>query len=189
DKVNLNLVEIASYLEGKTVLVTGGGGSIGSELCRQIARFNPKKLVILDIYENNAYDIQKELLSQYGDNLILEVLIASLRDRETIFDIVAKLKPNVIFHAAAHKHVPLMEFNAAEAVANNIGGTQTLLQLAEYMGPTREAAVSREISKHFEENTRGTLEELANYYVANEPKGEIVVVVKGAEQTKSKKDT
>lgn len=142
DEVNLNLAEIASYLEDKTVLVTGGGGSIGSELCRQIARFNPKKLVILDIYENNAYDIQKELYAQYGDSLALEVLIASVRDRDTIFDIVGRLKPNVIFHAAAHKHVPLMEDSPKEAIKNNVFGTMNLAEAANDFNVERFVLIS-----------------------------------------------
>ncbi|PKM50999.1 MAG: nucleoside-diphosphate sugar epimerase [Firmicutes bacterium HGW-Firmicutes-7] len=142
EPVDLNLHEIASYLEGRVILVTGGGGSIGSELCRQIARFNPKKLVILDIYENNAYEIQKELSSQYSKQLDLEVLIASVRERETIFQIVKSVKPDVIFHAAAHKHVPLMEDSPKEAIKNNVFGTMNVAEAAHEFNVERFVLIS-----------------------------------------------
>lgn len=100
---------ISSYLTNKVVLVTGGGGSIGSELCRQIAKFSPSKLIILDIYENNAYDIHNELQKTYPESLDLVALIASVRDRDNINEIFRSYRPDVVFHAAAHKHVPLME--------------------------------------------------------------------------------
>lgn len=119
DPVKVDLEEISGYLTDKVVLVTGGGGSIGSELCRQIAGFHPKKLLILDIYENSAYDIQNELLRKH-DDLDLEVLIASIRDRKRLEDIFRVYRPQVVFHAAAHKHVPLMEANPQEAIKNNI---------------------------------------------------------------------
>ena len=109
DEINLDLDEISGYLENETVLVTGGGGSIGSELCRQIARFGPKKLIIFDIYENNAYDLQHELMFSYKGKLDLEVLIGSCRDRVRLKEVFEKYSPGVVFHAAAHKHVPLME--------------------------------------------------------------------------------
>ena len=130
DTIDLNIDEISSYIEGRTILVTGGGGSIGSELCRQIAKFKPSKLIILDIYENNAYDIQNELFRLYGNKLDLEVLIASVRDRSSIFRIISEHKPQVIFHAAAHKHVPLMEKSPKEAVKNNIIGTLNMIEAA-----------------------------------------------------------
>ena len=130
DPVDLNIVEISSYIEGRAILVTGGGGSIGSELCRQIAKFNPSKLIILDVYENNAYDIQNELYRTYGEQLDLEVLIASVRDRNSIFRIMNEYKPQVVFHAAAHKHVPLMEKSPKEAVKNNIIGTLNMVEAA-----------------------------------------------------------
>lgn len=117
EPVNLNVSEIAGYIEDNVILVTGGGGSIGSELCRQIIKFEPRKLVILDIYENNAYDIQNELRRKYPKHSI-DVIIASVRDRNSIMDIIGKIKPRVIFHAAAHKHVPLMERCPKEAVKN-----------------------------------------------------------------------
>jgi FlaA1/EpsC-like NDP-sugar epimerase len=109
------------------ILVTGGGGSIGSELCRQIAKFNPKKLLILDIYENNVYDVQMELNYKYPD-MEKEVIIASIRDEKRLRGIFEKYKPDVVFHAAAHKHVPLMEANPAEAIKNNIIGTYNVLK-------------------------------------------------------------
>ena len=115
EQVKVNLDEIMGYIEGQTVLVTGGGGSIGSELCRQIAEHNPKELIILDIYENNAYDIQQELLRKLP-KLSITVLIASVRDKVKIEDVFKKYKPQVVFHAAAHKHVPLMETSPNEAV-------------------------------------------------------------------------
>ncbi len=124
-------VNTAAYYADKVVLVTGGGGSIGSELCRQIAECNPKKLIILDIYENNAYDIQQELIHKYGSSVELEVEIASVRDRERLDGIFAAYKPNVVFHAAAHKHVPLMEHNGCEAVKNNVFGTYNVADMAE----------------------------------------------------------
>lgn len=141
EEIKINVKEITSYLEKKVVLVTGGGGSIGSELCRQIARFKPKKLIILDIYENNAYAIQHELLRQY-DDLNLKVIIASIRDRRRIEKIMREEKPDVIFHAAAHKHVPLMENNPGEAVKNNVFGTLNLAQCADKYGVKRFVMIS-----------------------------------------------
>ena len=119
------------YYAGKTVLVTGGGGSIGSELCRQIAKLQPKKLIIYDIYENNAYDIQQELKSAYGDDLDLSVEIGSVRDKSRLECIFANYHPNVVFHAAAHKHVPLMEQSGCEAIKNNVFGTANTADMAE----------------------------------------------------------
>lgn len=141
DEVKLNIDEISSYIEGKNILVTGGGGSIGSELCRQIARFKPRKLVIFDIYENNAYDIQNELLRRYKD-LNLGVIIGSIRDKKRINEIIEKEKPDVIFHAAAHKHVPLMESNPREAIKNNVFGTLNLAQAADRYGVKRFVMIS-----------------------------------------------
>ncbi|MEA4888147.1 MAG: nucleoside-diphosphate sugar epimerase/dehydratase [Clostridiaceae bacterium] len=122
-EIFLNTPEIAGYLENEVVLVTGGGGSIGSELCRQIARFQPKQLIVFDVYENNAYQLQYELQSLYKGNLEFIVLIGSVRDITRMDKIVKQYKPSVIFHAAAHKHVPLMEDSPGEAVKNNIIGT------------------------------------------------------------------
>ena len=115
--------EIKSYLNQKTIMVTGGGGSIGSELCRQIAKSNPKRLIIIDNYENNAYDIQQELCAEYKDSLNLSVEIASVQDKEKIDILFEKYRPEIIFHAAAHKHVPFMEDCTDEAIKNNIFGT------------------------------------------------------------------
>lgn len=120
-----------AYIKNKTVLVTGGGGSIGSELCRQIARLSPKKLIILDIYENNAYDIQQELIRTHGDKLNLDTQIASVRDKRKLDFLFNENDIDVIFHAAAHKHVPLMETTPEEAVKNNVFGTLNLVQMAD----------------------------------------------------------
>lgn len=129
EEIQLDKAGIDEYIRGKVVLVTGGGGSIGSELCRQIARFNPKLLLILDIYENNAYDIQNELA--YSEpNLNQKVIIGSVRDKVRVNQIISAYRPNIIFHAAAHKHVPLMEDNPSEAIKNNVIGTLNMAQLA-----------------------------------------------------------
>lgn len=141
EEIKLNIEEISSYLKDKVVLVTGGGGSIGSELCRQIARFKPKELIILDIYENNVYDIQNELLREHK-NLNLKVAIASIRDKKRIEEVIEKEKPDVVFHAAAHKHVPLMEENPAEAIKNNVFGTLNLAQTADKYGVKRFVMIS-----------------------------------------------
>jgi len=128
-EIKLNNQEISEYITDKIVLVTGGGGSIGSELCRQISRLNPKKLIIVDIYENNAYDIQNELLHKFP-TLNLLVLIASVRDRFKIDAIFDQERPDIVFHAAAHKHVPLMETSPGEAIKNNVFGTLNVAQIA-----------------------------------------------------------
>ncbi|RKD21931.1 NDP-sugar epimerase, includes UDP-GlcNAc-inverting 4,6-dehydratase FlaA1 and capsular polysaccharide biosynthesis protein EpsC [Caminicella sporogenes DSM 14501] len=141
EPVKVNLEEMSHYLKGKVVLVTGGGGSIGSELCRQISNFKPKKLLILDIYENNAYDIQNELKRSYP-KLNLEVLIASIRDRKRIEEIFEVYKPNVVFHAAAHKHVPLMEANPQEAIKNNVFGTLNVAECADKYGSEKFVLIS-----------------------------------------------
>ncbi len=129
DEVNLDNKAIADYLNGKVVMVTGGGGSIGSELSRQIASFGPKALILLDIYENGVFALQNELLKLHPD-LDLTIKIASVRDRERIYKIMQELKPEVVFHAAAHKHVPLMEANPQAAVKNNVIGTLNVAQAA-----------------------------------------------------------
>ena len=128
--IHTNLDEISTYLRGKIVLVTGGGGSIGSELCRQVAKLEPQKLIILDIYENNAYEVQQELKRKYGDKLNLEVIIGSVRDEKRVDDIMRTYLPDVVFHAAAHKHVPLMEDSPCEAVKNNVFGTLNVAKKA-----------------------------------------------------------
>lgn len=141
EEIRTDLKEISSYITNKVVLVTGGGGSIGSELCRQIANFNPKELIILDIYENSAYDIQNELLRRHKD-LNLKVMIGSIRDRERIDEIMYGERPQVVFHAAAHKHVPLMEDSPREAIKNNVFGTLNLAQLADKYGVDKFVMIS-----------------------------------------------
>jgi FlaA1/EpsC-like NDP-sugar epimerase len=130
EEVKLNSENINKYIKDKVILVTGGGGSIGSELCRQIAKFSPKKLIILDIYENNVYDVQMELNHNYP-NLEKEVIIASIRDEYRLKDVFDTHRPDVVFHAAAHKHVPLMEENPSEAIKNNIIGTYNVLKCSD----------------------------------------------------------
>jgi len=132
DPIKVNLDEILGYIYGKVVMVTGGGGSIGSELCRQIARANPKQLIVFDIYENNAYDIQMELERNYPE-LNLEVLIGSVRNTARLDYVLGTYKPDLVFHAAAHKHVPLMEDSPNEAIKNNVFGTYKMaLAAAKY---------------------------------------------------------
>ena len=126
----------------KVVLVTGGGGSIGSELCRQIAAGRPKRLIIVDIYENSAYSIQQELLRRYGSGLDLEVFIASVRDSKKMDALFERLRPDVVFHAAAHKHVPLMEDSPEEAVKNNVFGTYNVAVSAQKYGAERFVLIS-----------------------------------------------
>ncbi len=123
DTVKCNDPDVYTFVQGKTVLVTGGGGSIGSELCRQVAAHHPARLVILDIYENNAYDIEQELRSHYGKDLNLSVEIASVRDSAKLNLLFDRYRPQIVFHAAAHKHVPLMENCPEEAIKNNVFGT------------------------------------------------------------------
>ncbi len=133
DQIKVNLDEIMGYIENRVVLVTGGGGSIGSELCRQIATHNPKQLIILDIYENNAYDIEQELKRRHPE-LNLLALIASIRDTGKIEDVFKKYSPEIVFNAAAHKHVPLMETSPNEAVKNNVFGTLNVARCADKFG-------------------------------------------------------
>ncbi len=141
DSIKLDYDGISDYLENQVVMVTGGGGSIGSELCRQIVKFNPKQLIILDIYENNAYDLQNELIRQYPE-LNLVTLIASVRDRHRLDEIYQTYQPNVVFHAAAHKHVPLMEVSPSEAIKNNVVGTLNTAELASKYNVKRFVLIS-----------------------------------------------
>ena len=141
DPVKVNLEEIFDYINGKVVMVTGGGGSIGSELCRQIASARPKRLIIFEIYENNAYDIQMELRRTYPD-LKLEVMIGSVRNTNRVDYVVGKYKPDLIFHAAAHKHVPLMEDSPNEAIKNNVFGTYKMAKAAAKYGVRRFVLIS-----------------------------------------------
>ncbi len=141
DPVDLDIDGICSYLAGRTVMVTGGGGSIGSELCRQIADYEPDNLIILDIYENSTYMLQRELQDEHPDLEIIPV-IASVRDRECMKQTFSYFQPDVVFHAAAHKHVPLMEANPGEAVKNNIMGTEVTARLADEFGAERFVLIS-----------------------------------------------
>jgi len=140
--IKLDNTEVNNFYKDKVVLITGGGGSIGSELCRQIAAMNPKKLVILDIYENCAYDIQQELKMKYGTNLDLQVEIISITNRPALERVFEHHKPNIVVMAAAHKHVPLMEHNVIEAVENNVFGTLNTVELAEKYNVDRVHMVS-----------------------------------------------
>jgi FlaA1/EpsC-like NDP-sugar epimerase len=129
DSVSTDLCEIINYIEGKIILVTGGGGSIGSELCRQIANYNPRKLIALDIYENTLFELTHEIRTLHP-NLAFEGIIASVRNKDRMKEIFTKYRPHVVFHAAAHKHVPLMEKSPKEAILNNIIGTKNMVDLA-----------------------------------------------------------
>ncbi len=141
DPIQINNAEVLDYVHGKVVLITGGGGSIGSELCRQIAAHHPKQLVIVDIYENNAYEIQQELIRKHPD-LDLVVLIASVRNTERINRIFATYRPNIVYHAAAHKHVPLMETSPNEAIKNNVFGTYKTAKAADRYGVEKFVLIS-----------------------------------------------
>lgn len=141
ETVKIDLDEVAAYITGKTVLVTGGGGSIGSELCRQAAAQRPKRLIIFDIYENNAYDIQMELRRTHPE-LDLVVLIGSVRDRERVMQVFDRYRPDLVCHAAAHKHVPLMETSPFEAIKNNVFGTYNVAQAADHFGTQRFILIS-----------------------------------------------
>lgn len=141
EQIKTDLNEVYQFLHGKTVLVTGGGGSIGSELCRQIAGHSPKMLIIFDVYENNAYDIQLELKERYPD-LDMRVLIGSVRDSRRIFEVFKKYRPEIVYHAAAHKHVPLMEESPCEAVKNNTIGTYKTAYAAMVNGCERFVLIS-----------------------------------------------
>lgn len=141
DSVQIDLSSVEAYLREKTILVTGGGGSIGSELCRQIAKCSPKCLIIFDIYENNAYEIQQELKKKYPF-LHLEVLIGSVRNTNRIESVMQLYRPNIVFHAAAHKHVPLMEDSPNEAIKNNVFGTYKTARAADKYGVEKFVLIS-----------------------------------------------
>src|SRR5699024_11193928 len=142
EPIKVNMKEMSDYIEERTVLVTGGGGSIGSELCRQIASFNPKHLIIVDNYENNAYAIQQELIRKYEGKLNLSTIIASIREYKRMDEIFNEYKPDVVFHAAAHKHVPLMENSPSEAIKNNIFGTLNVARLCDIYKVKRMVLIS-----------------------------------------------
>ncbi len=142
EPVKVDMSEIKNIIEDKVVVVTGGGGSIGSELSRQIASHNPKQLIIIDIYENNAYEIQQELKRRYGDKLDLVTLIASVRNTHRMETIFEKYRPDIVFHAAAHKHVPLMEDSPNEAIKNNVFGTYKTAAAAGKYGVKRFVLIS-----------------------------------------------
>jgi FlaA1/EpsC-like NDP-sugar epimerase len=141
DPVDLNIDEVSDYIKDKVILVTGAGGSIGSELCRNIGRFNPKMLVMLDISEENLYDLENEWKRIYP-NISYETVIASIRDKDRLFNVFNKYKPNIVFHAAAHKHVPMMEKNPEEAIKNNVFGTWNVVCTAHEMKVKRFIMIS-----------------------------------------------
>ena len=141
EPVKIDMEGIMNYVRGKVIMVTGGGGSIGSELCRQIAKHQPEQLIIVDIYENNAYFIQQEIKNDYPD-IDMVVLIASVRNTKRINSIMAQYRPNIIYHAAAHKHVPLMENSPNEAIKNNVGGTYKMAQAADCYGVEKFILIS-----------------------------------------------
>ena len=142
DEISLEGEKTFKHIKGKTVLVTGAGGSIGSELCRQIAASGPKKLVMVDIYENSVYDVEQELRRRYGEKLKLDVRVASVRDSKKMDALFCEAKPDIIFHAAAHKHVPLMETSPEEAVKNNVFGTYNVAQCADRYGAAAFVLIS-----------------------------------------------
>ena len=141
DPIRVNMDEIYEYISGKTILVTGGGGSIGSELCRQVAAHNPKKLIVFEVYENNAYEIQQELKTKYPD-VDLCVRIGSVRDSRCLESVFAEYRPDLVYHAAAHKHVPLMEDSPCEAIKNNVIGTYKTAYAAMLYGCKRFVLIS-----------------------------------------------
>lgn len=142
DPVNLDMDKIRGYISHKIVMVTGAGGTIGSELCRQIYKYGPRKIILLDNYENNVYNVQQELLMKYYHQLDMEVVIANIREEKRLEEIFSKYRPDIVFHAAAHKHVPLMEANPTEAVKNNVFGTLNLLKISDKYGVKKFVLIS-----------------------------------------------
>ena len=165
-EVVLDQKELNLYFEGKTILVTGAGGSIGSEICRQIARFSPKRLLLLGHGENSIYLIHRELQEKYGKSIELIPVIADIQDRERIFDIMATYQPNVVYHAAAHKHVPLMEYNPHEAVKNNIFGTKNVAEAAKAANVEKFVMISTDKAVN-PPNVMGATKRVAEMIVTN----------------------
>ncbi|MDS8741900.1 polysaccharide biosynthesis protein, partial [Streptococcus pneumoniae] len=131
EEVRLDMEALTEKIEGKSIMVTGAGGSIGSEICRQISVFKPARLLLLGHGENSIYTIDRELRAKVPKEIDIVPIIADIQDRERIFEMVGKFKPDIIYHAAAHKHVPLMEANPLEAVKNNIFGTKNVAEAAD----------------------------------------------------------
>ncbi|NBI07994.1 polysaccharide biosynthesis protein [Senegalia massiliensis] len=163
EEVKLKVEEISEHLKGKNVLVTGGGGSIGSELCRQISKFNPKKIIILDIYENNAYNLLNEIKRKYK-NIDIKIIIASIRDKQRINEVIKNLMPDIVFHAAAHKHVPLMESNPKEAIKNNVLGTVNVVLAAHKYHVKRFVMISTDKAVN-PTNVMGASKRLCEMYI------------------------
>jgi FlaA1/EpsC-like NDP-sugar epimerase len=166
DVVELDMESIRHVISGQTVLVTGGGGSIGSEICRQVARYQPRSLVIFDIYENNAYELEQELLAKYPDQLDVKVLIGSIRDPGRLQEVFTACQPSIVFHAAAHKHVPLMENSPAEAVKNNVRGTYNVAKAAGQNNVQRFVLISTDKAVN-PTNVMGATKRLAEMTVQN----------------------
>ena len=141
DPIIVDMGQIGEYIRGKTILVTGGGGSIGSELCRQVAGHNPRQLIIFDVYENNAYEIEQDLKEKHPE-LNLKVLIGSVRDSRCLESVFSEYKPDIVYHAAAHKHVPLMETSPCESIKNNVVGTYKTAYAAMRHGCSRFVLIS-----------------------------------------------
>ena len=203
DPIKVNIDEILGYVKGKVILVTGGGGSIGSELCRQIAAHQPKQLIIFDIYENNAYEIEQELKRRHPE-LDLLTLIGSVRDAKRVNQIFEKYKPQIVYHAAAHKHVPLMETSPNESIKNNVIGTYKTALAAKYNGCERFVLISTDkavnptnimgASKRLCEMVVQTLDKVGKLQVAGKDIQEPILGVHtevgvGFENKKSKKPT
>lgn len=165
-EVVLDQKELNLYFERKTILVTGAGGSIGSEICRQIARFSPKRLLLLGHGENSIYLIHRELQEKHGKSIELIPIIADIQDRERIFDIMATYRPNVVYHAAAHKHVPLMEYNPHEAVKNNIFGTKNVAEAAKAANVEKFVMISTDKAVN-PPNVMGATKRVAEMIVTN----------------------
>lgn len=178
DVIKFDNQEVKELIRDKVCMVTGGGGSIGSELCRQISKFGPKKLIIVDIYENNAYDIEQELLSENPD-LDLDVRIASVRDYDKMKALFEMFKPELVYHAAAHKHVPLMETSPEEAIKNNVAGTYNVASLANMYGVNKFVLVSTDKAvnpTNVMGATKRCCEMIVQYFAQKSTKTEFVAV-------------